>query len=277
VRNHDHGAGPGRCGRRPGFLRPNLRAWVVYLLVFQHIPVARVVELVADLSGAHPSAGWASRVLRDTAAALADVEKLICALLTAAHILHVDETGAKVTGARWWLHVAATEHLTAYHLDTSRGRTAIDTFAVLDGFAGTLVHDCWASYNAYTHCQHALCGAHIARELIAAAETHPNQHWPTQAVDTLFALNTAAHTAATTATPESHLRPPTLCCEPGATPSESAWPNIPADPPANNPRPATSWNAYATARPTYCASPTTCPSRSPTTKLNVTCDPPKPK
>jgi transposase len=37
------------------------------------------------------------QVLRDTAAALADVEKLIRTMLTAVHILHVDETGAKVT------------------------------------------------------------------------------------------------------------------------------------------------------------------------------------
>ena len=33
----------------PASYGPNLRAWAVYLLVFQHIPVARVVEFVADL------------------------------------------------------------------------------------------------------------------------------------------------------------------------------------------------------------------------------------
>jgi transposase len=179
----------------PASYGPNLRAWVVYALVFQHIPVARVVELVTDLSGARPSAGWVCHVLRETAAALAGVEKLIRALLTAAHILHVDETGAKVTGARWWLHVAATEKPTTYHLDRSRGRPAITELGVLADFTGVVVHDCWASYNAYTDCDHALCGAHIARELVAADETHPGQHWPPQALDALFALNTAAHDA----------------------------------------------------------------------------------
>ena len=163
--------------------------------MFQHIPVARVVELVTDLSGARPSAGWVCQVLRETAAALAGVEKLIRTLLTTAHILHVDETGAKVTGARWWLHVASTSTLTTYHLDRSRGGSAITELGVLSGFEGIVVHDCWASYNAYTDCDHALCGAHIARELIAADETHPDRHWPTQALDALFALNTAAHDA----------------------------------------------------------------------------------
>ena len=173
---------------------PNLRSWVVYLLVFQHIPVARVVDLVTDLSGARPSTGWVCRVLRDTAAVLVEVEKTIRTLLTAARILHVDETGAKVTGARWWLHVAATDTLTSYHLDRSRGRAAIDTLGVLPGFTGVAVHDAWASYDGYD-CTHALCGAHIARELVAAAETHADQHWPPQAIEALFGLNTAAQEA----------------------------------------------------------------------------------
>lgn len=118
---------PAGVSAAPGCYGPNLRAWVVYLLVFQHVPVARVAELVADLCGARPSTGWICGVLRAVSAALADVEALIRTLLTAAHILHVDETGIKVTGARWWLHVAATDTLTTYHLDTSRGRAGINT------------------------------------------------------------------------------------------------------------------------------------------------------
>ncbi|GGM83063.1 hypothetical protein GCM10012275_62050 [Longimycelium tulufanense] len=145
--------------------------------MFQHVPVALVVELVTDLSGVDPSAGWVCRVLRETADVLAGVEKLIRTLLAAAHILHVDETGAKVTGARWWLHVSATEKLTTYHLDQSRGRPAITNLGIFDGVTGIAVHDCWASCNAYTDCEHALCGAHIARELIAADETHRGQYW----------------------------------------------------------------------------------------------------
>jgi hypothetical protein len=73
--------------------------------------------------------------------------------------------------------VAATETLTSYHLDRSRGRAAIDEFEVLDGFAWTLVHDAWASYNGYTGCDYAFCGAHIARELVAAGATRGTACW----------------------------------------------------------------------------------------------------
>ena len=34
------------------------------------------------------------------------------------------------------------------------------------------MHDCWASYLAYEHCHHALCGAHLLRELTFVSETN---------------------------------------------------------------------------------------------------------
>jgi transposase len=174
---------------------PNLRALAVYLLVFQHIPVARVAALIADLTGARPSTGWISSVLATVAGMLIDVEKLIKSLIVLAHVIHVDETSSNINGARWWLHVASTEKLTAYHLHPSRGRTAVTEFDVLPAFRGTVVHDALSVYDAYPGARHALCGAHLARELVAAHEADPEQDWPTQALRALYGLNTATHQA----------------------------------------------------------------------------------
>src|SRR5207248_2882824 len=129
--------------------------------------------------------------------ALADVDKLIRTLLVAAHVLHVDETSTQVARKRHWLHVACTPWLTAYHLHPSRGRVAVDEFGVLPAFTGTAVHDALSVYDAHAYptATHALCCAHINRELTAADESHPGQIWPTQARDALLALNTAAHRA----------------------------------------------------------------------------------
>jgi hypothetical protein len=33
-----------------------------------------------------------------------------------------------------------------------------------------MIHDCWASYLAYEHCGHGLCGAHLLRELTFIVE-----------------------------------------------------------------------------------------------------------
>jgi len=174
---------------------PSLRALAVYLLVFQHVPVARTAQLIADLTGARPSTGWVTTALTEAAAALVEVEKLIRSLIVLAHVVHVDETSVSIAGARWWLHVAGTDRLTAYHLHRSRGRVAVNEFGVLPGYRGVAVHDALSVYDAYPDADHALCGAHLARELTAAAEAHPDEIWPEQALAALLGLNTAAHHA----------------------------------------------------------------------------------
>ncbi|HEX2301944.1 MAG TPA: IS66 family transposase [Pseudonocardiaceae bacterium] len=179
----------------PAVYGPNLRALAAYLVVFQHLPVARAAQLIADLTGARPSTGWISSVLTTVADVLVDIERLITTLITLAHVIHVDETSSNINGARWWLHVACTDTLTAYHLHPSRGRAAVTEFGVLPAFAGTVVHDALSLYDAYPQARHALCGAHLARELVAAAEAHPDLDWPDQALRALYGLNSAARQA----------------------------------------------------------------------------------
>jgi transposase len=176
----------------PAQYGPSLRALAVYLLVFQHVPVARTAQLIADLTGARPSAGWVTTALTGVAAALTEVEKLIKSMLVLAHVVHVDETSVSIGGTRWWLHVAGTDKLTAYHLHRSRGRKAVAEFGVLPGYEGIAVHDALSVYDAYPDATHALCGAHLARELTAACEAHPGELWPEQALSALHNLNTAA-------------------------------------------------------------------------------------
>jgi hypothetical protein len=71
----------------------------------------------------------------------------------------------------------------------------VTEFDVLPAFRGTVVHDALSVYDAYPGARHALCGAHISRELVAAAEADPDQAWPEQALRALHGLNTAAHRA----------------------------------------------------------------------------------
>src|SRR3954453_21737948 len=80
------------------------------------------------------------------------------------------ETSSSIAGARWWLHVAGTDRLTAYHLHRSRGRAAVNEFGVLPDYRGIAVHDALSVYDAYPDADHALCGAHLAWELTAAVE-----------------------------------------------------------------------------------------------------------
>lgn len=178
----------------PACYGPNLTALAAYLLAYQHIPVSRAAELLGEVTGAPVSTGWVSSVLGRLAPGLEPFVAATAAAVAAAPVAHFDETGIRVLSKNRWLHSASTAWLTVYFLHDKRGREAIDAFGVLDGFTGVAVHDGYHSYRTYD-LVHALCNAHHQRELQAAAETHPDQTWPTGLSDLLDELNAAAHTA----------------------------------------------------------------------------------
>lgn len=182
---------------RPVQYGPNIRALACYLVVFQHVPVERAAMLIADITGAHPSTGWVSGVIAQVAGMLDGATTAVKTHLKDAPVLHVDETSVNISGAKWWLHVACTQKLTAYHLHQSRGRVAVDEFAILPDYTGTAVHDALSVYDGdkYATARHAWCGAHIGRELIAAADADPDAAWCRAAIEAFHGLNNAAHQA----------------------------------------------------------------------------------
>jgi len=58
----------------------------------------------------------------------------------------------------------------------------------LPDYLGTVVHDGLAVYDSYP-ASHALCGAHLLRELVAVNESDPDLLWPIRAPQALLALN----------------------------------------------------------------------------------------
>lgn len=176
--------------------------------------------------------------------------------MTAATVIGVDETTINVNGTKQRLHVARTELLTAYHLHFRRGRVAVDDFAILPTFTGTVMRDALAVYDSYP-ATHALCGAHLLRELTAISETDPTLLWPTQARDALLALNAACQTTRDQGLTElpDELAAEHLNLFRHAVSSDS--PPTPAPTGASSPRPGTCSNACATANPRSSGSPPT--------------------
>lgn len=178
----------------PACYGPNITALAAYLLTYQHIPIARAAQLLADVLGMNVSTGWVSSVLGKVEPALEPFVEATRDALRRAPVTHFDETALRAVGARWWLHSVSTDRLTTYLLHAKRGCDAIDAFNILPGFAGIAVHDGWHPYRTY-EVTHALCNAHHQRELVAAAETNPDQDWPALLSGVLDELNVAAHTA----------------------------------------------------------------------------------
>jgi transposase len=71
---------------------PRLRALAVYLVVFQHVPVERCRQLIADVTGAVVSDGFIHSCLAKAASLAADVVRLIRTLIAAAPVAGFDET-----------------------------------------------------------------------------------------------------------------------------------------------------------------------------------------
>ena len=53
----------------------------------------------------------------------------------------------------------------------------MDDANVLPHARGIIVHDCWDSYWQYPDVAHAVCCAHLLRELNGVIENHPEQTW----------------------------------------------------------------------------------------------------
>jgi transposase len=93
----------------------------------------------------------------------------------------------RVEGKLHWFHTASTALFTCLFVHTHRGKEALESAkSVIKDFKNWAVHDCWASYFDFTNCSHALCNAHIVRELQALIEN--DSQWATQMQNLLFEL-----------------------------------------------------------------------------------------
>lgn len=160
----------------PACYGPALRAYVCYLVTRQHIPVARVAELLRDTYGAPVATGTIVAMVQEGAAMLEEFLAQVKKLLIDADVAHADETGLRVEAHLCWVHAVSTTDLTLYHLDGERGTAAMDAMGVIEHLRGVLVHDGWASYRTYENLIHGLCNAHHLRELDAAGATD-GQGW----------------------------------------------------------------------------------------------------
>ena len=101
---------------------------------------------------------------------------------------HFDETGTRVDKKLWWVHDASNCEFTYLDISPKRGHLGMEQCGVLPSFHGIAMHDCWASYWNYKDCRHAVCCAHLLRELTGIAENHPQQKWAVAFIDLLLEM-----------------------------------------------------------------------------------------
>jgi transposase len=162
---------------------PHLLALLVYLVVFQLLPLKRTRELIADLFGAQIGGGTLRGAVERCFAGLAETAARIQEAIRQAPWVGFDETGVRIDGKLHWWHTASTEELTHYQVHAKRGREGIEAGGILPAFGGRAMHDAMSAYFRYG-CEHALCNAHHLRELTYLVERE-KQEWAAELIDLL--------------------------------------------------------------------------------------------
>jgi len=173
-----------------------VQTWASYFTNHHHIPVERTTEVFEDLVQHRVSDATVLQASEQLDRCIAPSTEAVKGMLRDAEVLHVDESGLRVTGKLHWLHVACTERLTSYEVHAKRGHEAMEEAGILGAFRGTAVHDHWKPYFTYDECDHALCHAHHLRELRFITKQY-RQPWANDLAELLLEIK-----AAVEATPE---------------------------------------------------------------------------
>ena len=171
----------------------NIKAQLVYLNIQQLLPYDRISEMTTEMCGCHISPATVVEVVKEAAALATPVVEQIRQGLQNSPVVHYDETGCRINGKTAWLHSASTKDRTLYHTHEKRGSEGTNAGGILPAFQGIAVHDCWKPYFKY-ECQHAVCNAHLLRELKAIHEDD-HQAWAKDMTDFLLAAKKQVETS----------------------------------------------------------------------------------
>jgi transposase len=177
---------------------PRIMGTGIYLWHGQFLSRDRTCQALSDMFGCAPSPGALAAAARKTAGFLVPALAAVTRHLIACDVVHFDETGFRVAGKLAWVHSASAGKFALFTVHAKRGKDGMKAAGVLPSFAGIAVHDAWAPYDTFGNVAgHALCGAHVLRELVAVTETGTDlgKTWAQQAIDALLALNEAAGAA----------------------------------------------------------------------------------
>ena len=163
-----------------------VRALTTLLSNDYNLSVNKTQSLFADLFGYAINEATIQKNNERCYDNLEKTEEVIKQTVIDSPVSHYDETGLRTAGKLHWLHVACTTLFTFLYIHPKRGKEAMNEAEILTQVKGWIVHDCLPSYFDYNSGKHALCGAHLIRELYALQEK--DSPWASLFIDLLFAL-----------------------------------------------------------------------------------------
>lgn len=90
-------------------------------------------------------------------------------------LINVDETGIKINGVQYWIHVLTNEKGSYFLMSKKRGDLEKGPVKLLELYTGILIHDHFSTYQKLQLCLHAECNAHIDRYLKCGRDFDHNE------------------------------------------------------------------------------------------------------
>ena len=160
----------------PSFVAPNISygknvmALVAYLGTVHYISYKRIVQTLQTMYGLYVSEGTADNLIKRVGKLSSGEMENIASQLKMSDMVGIDETGAKVNGAKYWHWVFQNDISTYIVANQSRGTKVIDKH-FKEGFVNAVVvHDNFSSYNKLIAKEEQLCLAHKLRDINYAIE-----------------------------------------------------------------------------------------------------------
>ena len=151
----------------------SVRALTVLFNIGNVLPFKKIKSLFSDIYGYALNESTISNNNINCHNRLEETEEIIKDRLLKAPLNHADETGVRTEGQLKWLHVCCTAFFTYLFIDCKKGLEAFGNKAksvIVNRNGGFVMHDCLPAYFKMTNYKHAICGAHILRELTALEE-----------------------------------------------------------------------------------------------------------
>ena len=104
------------------------------------------------------------------------VKQIKAHIETNSDIAHADETGLNVNSKTFWVHTASTDKYTYLILHKKRGLEGVKANGAIVDYKGVVVHDCWGPYFKLD-IKHAVCCAHLLRELNGVIDAEESHVW----------------------------------------------------------------------------------------------------
>lgn len=174
---------------------PKLRAVALYLLAYQHLPFERCQIALRDLFAVDVSTGFLDSLFTEGGDGLEQFMAAVLGHLLASDVVHVDETFDQVGKKRVYIHVACSELYTFLHADETRGKAGVERTGLFPDYTGVAVHDRLVQYFGYTNATHAVCAAHLVRDLVSVGHDPSQRPWTSAMTALLFEMKQAADTA----------------------------------------------------------------------------------